>query len=403
MIALIRQIAECVEKRRDEAISLLQHMIRIPSLSTQEEHLSKLVMEKMYSSGFDSIKLDRLNDVMGTIKGSGGGRSLLLNGHLDHVPPGEMLDPYSGKILDGSIFGVSGKVVYGRGASDMKGALAAMIMAGAILKDLGLDLKGDFKIAAVVQEEVGGVGTIATIEESQFLGDLVIVGEATNMNLSLGHRGGAGTSIVVRGVSSHASAPERGVNALYKALDIILKIKDDLIPRLPEHPIFGKTTLAVTRIEVKPNTSNVIPEECRFYIDCRNGPDYPAERLKDEIEAIIRSLKENDQDLEAIVLPSNILKGVRSFTGFYTNPADQPIVREVKETLNAILGREVKETVWRFATDGRFYHYLGYPVLGFGPCEERFAHTNQDHIRIEEYLDSIKVYTSLACKICGLK
>lgn len=403
MIDLIKQIAECVEKHKDNAIQFLQNMISIPSPSGQEENLSKFLIEKMHSLHYDSVKLDRLNNVMATIKGSGDGRDILLNGHLDHVPPGEMLDPYSGRVLDGSVFGVHGKIVYGRGASDMKGALAAMIMAGAVLKDLDLELKGDLKIAAVVQEEIGGIGTIATIEESQFLGDLVIIGEATNMNLALGHRGGTGVNIVVKGVSSHASAPERGINALYKALDIVSKIRQDLIPKLPEHPIFGKTTLAVTRIEVKPNTSNVIPEECRFYIDCRNGPDYPVERLKEEIESVIDSLKEKDKELEAIVLPSNLLRGVRSFTGFYTDPEAQPVVREVEETLNAVLNREVKQTVWRFATDGRFYNYLGYPVLGFGPCEERFTHTNMDHIRIEEYLDSIKAYASLACRICGLK
>jgi len=403
MIDLIKQISECVEKHKDDAIQFLQQMIRIPSLSGQEENLSKFLMEKMHTLQYDSIKLDRLNNVMATIKGSGGGRSLLLNGHLDHVPPGEMLDPYSGRILDGAVFGVHGKIVYGRGASDMKGALAAMIMAGTVLKDLDLEVKGDLKIAAVVQEEIGGIGTIATIEESQFLGDLVVIGEATNMNLALGHRGGVGINVVVKGASGHASAPERSINALYKAIDIISKIKQDLIPKLPEHPIFGKTTLAVTRIEVKPNASNVIPEECRFYIDCRNGPDYPAERLKEEIETVINSLKENDKELEAIVLPSNLLRGVRSFTGFYTDPKTRPVVREVEEALNAVLNREVKKTVWRFATDGRFYHYLGYPVLGFGPCEERFTHTNMDHIRIEEYLDSIKAYANLACRICGLK
>ena len=162
--------------------------------------------------------------------------------------------------MDGAPFGVRGEVVYGRAASDMKGSLAAMVMAGRVLKELGIELRGDFKVAAVAQEEIGGAGTKTTIEESHFLGDIVVIGEATNMDIALGHRGGARADIVVKGRSCHASAPERGINALYKASDLISRIRSDLVPRLLDHPVFGKTSLAVTRIAVKPDTPNVVPE-----------------------------------------------------------------------------------------------------------------------------------------------
>jgi putative selenium metabolism hydrolase len=235
------EITEAVERRRGEAVSFLQDLIRAPSPSRQEAEAARVVADQMRAMAFDQVKIDELSNALGTIKGSGGGRTLLLNGHLDHVPVGDMVDPYSGRIMDGVQFGVEGEVVFGRGASDMKGAVAAMVIAGAVLKDLGVDLKGGFKVAAVAMEEVGGVGTQETIEDG-FLGDVVVIGEATNMEIALGHRGGAGTSVVVRGRSCHASAPERGVNALYKAADLIARIRSDLIPRLPDNPIYGKTT-----------------------------------------------------------------------------------------------------------------------------------------------------------------
>jgi putative selenium metabolism hydrolase len=400
-MTVLIEISEAVEKRRGEAISFLQDLIRTPSPSRQESEAAKVVAEKMRGVGFDKVKIDKLSDALGTIKGSGGGRTLLLNGHLDHVPVGDMADPYSGRLMDGVQFGVKGEVVYGRGASDMKGALAAMVMAGAVLKGLGIDLKGGFKVAAVAMEEVGGVGTQETIED-QFLGDVVVIGEATNMEIALGHRGGAGTSIVVRGRSCHASAPERGINALYKATDLISRIQSDLIPKLPDHPVFGKTTLTVTRISVKPDAGNVVPEECTFHMDCRTHPDYPREALKSDLEGIIATMKREDPELDAYIPPPTRPR-TRSFTGFYTDPKEHPVVEEAKMAVAEALGREPKLTTWRFATDGRLYHWLGIPVIGFGPAEERFAHTHEDHVRVEDYINAIKVYAWLACSICGVE
>ena len=401
MERLCEAISESVEGRREEAISLLQDLIRTPSPSGQEAATAKAVAEKMRAVGFDAVRVDGLNDVMATLKGAGGGRSLLLNGHLDHVPVGDMVDPYSGRVMGGVPFGVEGEVVYGRAASDMKGAVAAMVMAGAILRGLGVELKGDLKVAAVVQEEIGGVGTRATIEEEHFLGDVVLVGEATNMGLSLGHRGSAGMSVVVRGKSCHASAPERGINAVYKALDLIARIRSELVPRLPDHPVLGRTTLTVTTMEVMPNAHNVVPEECRFYIDCRNAPNFPSESLKSGLEEIISSMRREDPELDAFVVPTPRARE-GGFTGFYTDPEEHPVIAEARRAIGEVLGREPALTVWRFSTDGRFYSRLGLPVFGFGPGEERFAHTHQDHVRVADYIGAIKAYAWLACRICGV-
>ncbi len=399
MERLCNAISEAVERRRGEALSFLQGLIRTPSPSGREAEAAEMVAEKMRAVGFE-VKVDGLHDVMATLKGSGGG-SLLLNGHLDHVPVSDMIDPYSGRLMDGAPFGVEGEVIYGRAASDMKGAVAAMVMAGAILRELDVELKGDLKVAAVAQEEVGGAGTLSTIQEEHFLGDVVVIGEATDMDLALGHRGGAGMSVVVRGRSCHASAPERGVNALYKAVDLIARIRE-LAPRLPDHPIFGRTTLVVTKIGVKPGAGNVVPEECEFYIDCRNAPNFPAEALKAALEEVIASMRREDPELDAFVVPPPIIRGLRGFTGFYTDPEEHPVVHEARDALAEALGREPRLTVWRFATDGRFYSWLGLPVLGFGPGEERFAHTHQDHVKVSDYLDAIRAYAWLACRVCGV-
>lgn len=394
-------ISDWVKDHRNEAIQLLQEFIRVPSPSGHEKACGEKVVDAMRIAGFDTAKVDALGDAMGVMKGSGSGRSLLMNGHIDHVPVGDMVDPYSAKLMDGSPFGTPGEVVYGRAACDMKAGVAAMVMAGAYLKDAGVKLKGDYKVAAVAQEEVGGAGTISTIDRDQFLADVVLIGEATNMGLALGHRGSMKMSVVVRGRSCHASAPERGINALYKATDLMTRIRNELISKLPSDPLYGMTSLAMTMIEVKPGAFNVVPEECRFYIDCRNTPNYPAEQLYFDLKALIRDQSAKDPEFKASVLPTSIINGQRSFTGFYTDPKIYPVVNEVEAAIKNTLGKMPKRKTWTFATDGRFYSWLGIPVIGFGPGEERFAHTEMDHVKVEDYLNTIAVYASIAQVVCG--
>jgi putative selenium metabolism hydrolase len=400
---LLEEILSEVENRKQEIVSFVQELIRTPSVSGEEGDVAMVIADKMRSVGFDVVKIDRLNDVIGTLKGQGGSgaKSLLFNGHIDHVPVGDMLDPYSGKLMDGSLFGSEGEVIYGRGASDMKGAVASMVMAGAILKELDIEIRGDLKVVGVAEEERGGAGTKATIQESHVLGDVVIIGEATNMNIMLGHRGAAGTTIIVKGKSCHASAPERGINAFYKAMKLVDAIRSDLFTKLPDDPVYGKTTVAVTRIKVKPDVGNVIPEECELYMDCRNNPSFTASIFKRELEKIISGLKAEDSDFDALVLPRTLINERSEFNGFYTDQNRFPIVENVKNAVRDVLGKDPEYKTWRFATDGRIYARLGLPVIGFGPGEEKFAHTFEDHVRVKDIIDSVKAYSYLTWKLCN--
>ena len=294
MTDLVAQINQWAEENREDCIRFLQDFISIPSPSYDEAEAARFLAGKMNEFNYTTARVDALNDAMGTIKGTGGGRSFLLNGHIDHVPVGDMVDPYSGKIMDGEELGDHGDVIYGRAACDMKAAVAAMVLAGRALNELGIRLKGDYKVAGVALEEVGGAGTKATIVDSQFLADVVLIGEATNMQLALGHRGSMKFGVTVHGRACHASAPERGINALYKAMKMITKIKDELAPSTPVHPIYGKPSMAITQITVSPEASNVVPEECKFWIDCRNHPDFTAKDLYRGLNDIIDDLRAED-------------------------------------------------------------------------------------------------------------
>jgi acetylornithine deacetylase/succinyl-diaminopimelate desuccinylase-like protein len=303
--------------------------------------------------------------------------------------------------MDSSPFGATWEVVYGRAACYMKAGVVAIVMAGAAISGLGIKLRGDLKVAAVARKETGGAGTIHTIEREHFLTDTVLIGEATNMGLALRHRWTLRASIVVRGRSCHASIPDRGVNTLYGAADLLRRIRGELVSALPEYSLYGRSSIAVTTIEVTSATINVVPEACRFGIDCRNSSDYPPERLRDELEALICSEKSVNPELDASVLLSPLNQGRRVFTVFMTEPDRQPVVGVVENVLAKSLGKAPRRGTWAFATDGRMYSWMGLPVVGFGLGEKRFAHTVQDHVRVEDYIASIKAYATVACRLLG--
>lgn len=396
MNPLLKRICDRVEEQSDEALSFLQDLIRTPSLSRQEAEISSLISEKAREFGFDQVDQDDLFDVKMAIKGHGVGRSLLFNGHIDHVPVGDMVGPYSGRLMDGETLGVDGRVIYGRGASDMKAAVAATVMGGSILKELDIKLMGDYKIAAVSQEEAGGAGTKATIRDG-FLGDLVVVGEATDLNLALGHRAMIFSSVVVKGKSCHASDPKNGINAICKAVDLINRIRADMVPKLPRYEAFGETTMTFTNISAKPSAINVVPEECSFTIDCRNTPNFSEQAFNDALQAVISSQADLDPELDARIVP------VRRSDGFYTDPLEHKEVNEARAAIGEALGVTPKLTIWTFGTDGVYYSKRGVPVIGFGPGEEKYAHSHEDHVKVSDYLEAIKAYTWLACRFCGVK
>jgi putative selenium metabolism hydrolase len=390
-----------------ETIKFLQELISLPSLSGKEQDVAKLIADKMRELRYDLVEIDDMGNVIGVIKG-GSGPSLLYNGHMDTVPPGTMEDPYSGNIMDGTKFGVSGNVIYGRGTCDMKAALAAMIMSGGILKKAHVSLKGDLIVTAVVMEELAeAFGSYYLVTTDDIKPKVAVVGEATNLDLAIGHRGALYPEITVKGKSCHASAPERGVNALYKMTRII-KAVEQLTPDLPLHPFLGKVTMSINTIFVKPGVKNVVPESCSVSVDTRNTPDFTDTDVVNMLNAIIQSLKEDDPTLDAEVKLMEVVE--TSYTGitkkvkkllppFYTTPEDH-YVKRAKTLISQVLGTEPKMKPWVFATDSSCFSRIGASTFGFGPGEERFAHSSDENVKIDDVIAALKVYTILPMYIC---
>ncbi|MFQ6059486.1 MAG: YgeY family selenium metabolism-linked hydrolase, partial [Anaerolineae bacterium] len=344
---------------------------------------------------------DRMGSVVGRI-GAGEGKKLLYNAHLDTVGIGDPSawprDPY-GAVIEGGI-------LYGRGACDMKGALAAMVYGGKLLLDAGVILKGDLYVAGVVQEEgCEGLAMRVLVEEEGIRPDFVVLGEATNLQVSRGQRGRMEMRVTVRGRACHASAPERGENAIYPLARIALEI-EGLNEKLAFDPFLGKGSIAATVIESTSGGVNVIPDSCTLYLDRRLTAGESEARAVAEVREIVAR---HAPDAEVTVLDYE----ATSYAGYpcrakqyfpsWVLAEDHPLVQAASRAVKEALGYEPLIGKWAFSTDGAYtMGVASIPTVGFGPGEECFAHTVEDQVRIEDVVKAARVYAQLAVELLGV-
>ena len=374
-------------------ISFAQEMIRTPSLSMEEEQAARLVAKRMEQIGFDEVAIDPIYNVVGYLYGDNPAPELIFNGHIDHVPPGEMPEPYSGKIADGSKYGVKGQVIEGRGACDMKGAVASMIYAAKALKKSGAIFKKTFVMTAVVREEMAkGEGILRLLEQGGLKGKMAVSGEATRLQVHLGHRGKLEFTVRVKGKTAHASNPSRGINAVYKMCDLIQDMREHY--KLPSHPMLGDCTFTVIDIVSGPGRLGPItPDWCEIALDRRYLPEETAASVQEEIEALIDKRGEKDPDFKGTV------ELVKDFLPLYC-PENEPVVSIIQDAREAVLGDRGDLSVWKFGVDGTFIQRAGIPCAGFGPGDERFAHTPEDHVPISDLISSCEVYAEIIRRAC---
>ena len=203
-----------------ETAEFLARMIQTPSFSMKEKDMVQVIKKEMEIVGFDEIRIDELGSIIGTI--GNGPRLIAFDAHIDTVYPGNLdnwdFPPHEGRIEDGK--------VWGRGASDQLGGMAGMVYAAKIIKEL--DINNEFTIlftGTVMEEDCDGIAWEHLIMEDGVKPELVVSTEPTSLNIYRGHRGRMEMIIEVNGISCHGSAPERGVNAIYKMAKIVNEVE----------------------------------------------------------------------------------------------------------------------------------------------------------------------------------
>jgi len=381
--------ARAREYERD-VVQFLRDIIAIPSTSTNERAVVERIADEMHRAGLEDVHFDKVGNVLGRV--GHGPVTILYDSHIDTVGVGDPaaweFDPFQGKVENG--------VIYGRGASDNKMAIACMVHAARIIKEMGLEDKVTLWVAGIVEEEsCDGWAVGETIRTGHIKPDYVVIGESTNLDIYRGHRGRCEIKITTKGVSCHASAPERGVNALYKMQRILAGI-EQLNDRLAYDPFLGKGTIVASFLETKTPSLNAVPDEATLYIDRRLTIGETAESAIAEIKAL-PGADEAEVELLRYSDPSwtGYQKDVPKDYPTWVLPEDHDLVQAGVSAAEAVLDRRPAISRWVFSTDGiATMGQLGIPTIGFGPSEERFAHTTKDQVAIEQLTIATAFYAA---------
>lgn len=386
------------EKRKDEIIKLCQDMIKTRSYSGEENEVVEKLKHAFTSMGYDDVFVDEYGNVIGHLKGNREGESILFDGHVDTVPvpdPSKWTqNPFGAEIVDGKI--------YGRGTSDMKGALSAMVCAGAYFaEDTKRDFAGDIYVAGVVHEECfEGVAARKISERAK--PDYVVIGEASECNIKRGQRGRAEIVVETYGKPAHSANPQNGINAAYKMTKLIDNIRNI---NLSHDDFLGDGILELTDIKSSPYPgASVVPDYCRVTYDRRLLVGETKESVLKPILDIIEKMEKEDPEFKAKAYyaegkekcyTGEFIQGERFFPGWVYDENDE-YVQNVYKGLKEI-GFNPTITNYSFCTNGSHYAgEAGIKTIGFGPSKENLAHTIDEYIEIEQLLKVTEGYYAIS-------
>lgn len=430
---MIEKIRQEVENNRQYLIDMIGEMVRFGSYSGEAEEIQLYLKHRMEELGmetrlvkvepekleqykgfsYDGFSYDRRYSLLGLKKGSpatvklnnSAGRSLILNGHVDIVPPGDLSrwndHPLSGKYEDGK--------VYGRGSLDMKGGLAAGITAVKVLQDLRFSNLGDITVASVCGEETGGCGAFALVEDG-IKADGCIILEPTRLKICHTQSGCHTFKISLKGLLIHACMAYKGVNAIDKFVIIYEKLKEldkrrherflSKAGEIAAHYEFGGN---IAPLNVGSIQAGDWPSSVPDYLEAHGRMGiFPGESVEDmhrEFEETVRVAAKADPWL-AENLPT-----VEWYEGLF-EPAETAVESELVTCLAAnhrqMFGREAGFEAVTYGSDMRiFSNYAGIQTVMYGSGDVSLAHTVNEHVVIEEVMEALCSIVAMLVNWCG--
>lgn len=422
------RVEEIVRENKDGYIGFLAKLVQTDTqvighgvLGGKEKAGQAIIKQKLSDLGFeideflvDDEKIkkypganlghdnrDRPN-IVGTLKGTGGGKSLILNGHIDTMPFGDREkwshDPFLGQVQD--------DVLYGLGSTDMKASLAAMVMAAQTIKDLGYQLKGDLIIQSVVDEEGGGNGTLACVERG-YTADAAIVGEPTQLNIQPAHMGFLFHEIVVEGQSIHSSQLWNGVNAIDKAIKIYqaLKCLEHRWLMTERHPLLPGPTINLGEINGG-IAGSVVPGSCTLKTCLHYQPnqyetyEQTRERVNREVLETIERAAKGDEWLEKH--PPQVRVYQEGYP--FETPINHPLVHEMERVIGEVLNKEAVVEGMPAGCDARLLAgFANIPTIIVGCGDPKQCHCVDESVPVSQFLSLIEIYVQFIISWCGVE
>lgn len=379
-------------------VRFLRDLIAIPGESGKEERVVARIAEEMRNLDFDKVEVDTMGNVLGWM---GQGEKLIaFDAHIDTVGVGEMsnwtFDPYEGCETE--------TTVGGRGASDQLGGMVSAVYGAKIMKDLGL-LSDRYRVlvtGTVQEEDCDGLCWQYICEESKIKPEFVVITEPTDGNIYRGQRGRMEIRVEVKGISCHGSAPERGINAIYRMSEIIQEVRE-LGNHLHHDPFLGQGTLVVSEIFFKSPSRCAVPDMCAISIDRRltDGEDYlqALRQIRDlpscqKYEANVTMYSYDTPSYTGLTYPSDC------FFPTWVIPEDAAPTRALVEVHRAMYGEPFVDK-WTFSTNGvSIMGRYGIPCIGYGPGREKEAHAPNEKTWKEDLVRCAAVYAAVPTVYC---
>lgn len=385
---LAKTILQKAEEYKDYTAHNLSKLIKIKSLSGEEEGVANALKQMMEEAGFDEARIDGQGNVIGRI---GNGKKIIaIDGHIDTVDLGNAEDwsfpPLSGEVKDG--------FVLGRGAADQSGGPAAFVTAGRILKEIGLpDDVTVYFTGTVMEEDCDGLCWNYIIEEDKIKPDCVIVTEPTNLNIYRGHRGRMEIEVSFYGLSSHGSAPERGKNAIYMASKAALEI-EKLNEKLAIDPFLGKGSVTVAEFVSSSPSLCAVSDFAKIHLDRRLTWGEDKELALNQVKEIVKGMSAK---VELLNYEKTSFTGLKySMEKYYPTwkiEENHKVIQSGVKTFSELFNQKPKVDKWTFSTNGVTINGIHkIPVIGFGPGNEEMAHAPNEKVPIDHLVKASAFY-----------
>ncbi len=370
----------------------LKDLIAIKSLSAGEQAVVERIRDEMKAVGFDEVKFDGFGNVLGRV--GSGPRVIAMDSHVDTVDAGDRSawerDPWDPVERDG--------VLYGRGASDQKGGMAGMVYAGKLLQELELlDGCQVWMVGSVQEEDCDGLCWQYILREKVLAPEVVVITEPTNLQLYRGHRGRMELEVETKGLSCHGSAPERGVNAVYKMSPIVAGV-EAMGAAFHEDPFLGKGTVTISEIRSTSPSLCAVADSCTIHLDRRLTFGETEDSAVAEVKALegvaraeaqVRVLEYDTPSWTGLVYPT------RKYYPSWATAPDHAAVKAGADVYAALFGKPAEPGRWVFSTNGvATAGMFDVPTIGFGPANEIYAHSPQDQIPVDHLRQAMAFYTA---------
>jgi succinyl-diaminopimelate desuccinylase len=378
--------------RTDKLIALCARLVQIRSVNPPggELVIAEYVAGELAAAGIATEMIPHGPDrasVLARIAGRGDAANLLYSAHLDTVPVGAetwLHDPFGGEVADGK--------VWGRGAADMKGGLAAMIAAALALVEARTPLTGDLILAFTAGEESDSLGAYAVAKRTD-LGPVgaIVVSEPSSNDLFVAEKGALWVELTTYGQTAHGSMPELGRNAVMMMVALLGEL-DRLPVTCAEHPLLGTFSRSINTIDGGVKT-NVVPDQCVATVDMRTVPGQDHAALLRQIEALIADLSARQSGFRASL---KILNDNLSLT----TPPDHPTVARMAGVIETVVGRRPVPGGVRYYSDAVAYvPAFAAPMLICGPGQAGLAHQPNEYVAIDRLVESARILTLAAMRL----